>query len=181
MRPLFIVLLIAIPSLSLQAQSVKETKSWIVDKLTRYQQEVYGGKLSPCESYTQNYGFSFKFKKDTLIVGFNVRVLYPPCYTGDKVKEAKNYAKKSTVKIPVADISEVTSISRNFETKLMISTKRQTIRVIAVYADSTAQGYTNLMFVGVNFGTEDRLLERLQEAFNHLRSFYPERKRSDLF
>ena len=183
MKALFIALLmmIVISYYDLSAQSVAATKSWIIDKLTRYQQENYGGKLSPCECYTQNYGYSFRFKRDTLVIAFNIRVLYPQCFSGDKEKEVKNYAKKATVKIPMSDISEVTSASSNFETKLFITTKLQTIRVMSVFADSTAQGYTNIMFLGVNFGTEDSLSERLRDAFYHLRSFYPEKKRKEVF
>lgn len=180
MKPV-LLLFIAIVPLSLKSQSVVTTKSWIIDKLTRYQQEIFGGKISPCESYTQNYGYSFTFKKDSFIISYNIRVLYPQCYVGDKVKNTKGYAKKVIGKISLSDILEVTSITNNFETRMMITTKRQTIRLISVFADSTVRGYTNMIFIGVNFNTEERLLERLQEAFYHLRSLYPEKKRKEAF
>ena len=133
MKRFIIFLFIALTSPSLKAQSVEDTKSWIINKLTKYQQEIYGGKLSPCECYTQNYNYSFKFKRDTFEVSCNVRVLYPQCYTGDKVKVAKNYAKKIVEKIPISDIAEVMCVDNGIENRFLICTKLQTIRIIATF------------------------------------------------
>lgn len=181
MKRFIIFLFIVLTSSSIKAQSVEDTKSWIINKLTKYQQEIYGGKLSPCQCYTQNYNYSFKFKRDTFEVAYNIRVLYPQCYTGDKIKEAKNYAKKIVEKIPISDISEVTCADNGLESRFLICTKLQTIRIIATFDAGNTVSFTSTAFIGLNLKTEDKLLERLQKAFNHLRLFYPKKKKRELF
>lgn len=167
-------------TLAAKAQSAEETKSWILSKLNKYQQETFGIKLKgDCDSYLQSYNYVSSFLLDTLVISYDVKVIFPDCFTGDKAKEEREAAKKAVVKIPVPDISKVSaSVNGN---KFIIHTKLKTIRFISSFVAEQTESFTDVCSVGMNLNTEDDLLERLQRAFTHLMTFYPKKKAKEAF
>lgn len=165
---------------SIKAQSLEETKSWILSKLNKYQQETFGTKLKgDCDSYLQSYNYSSSFQLDTLIISYDVKVIYPTCFKGDKAKEEKEAAKKALVKIPVSDISKISTPDNG--NKFTIHTKLETIKFIATFSSSKNESFTDICSIGLNLKTEEALFERLQKAFNRLISFYPKKENKEAF
>jgi hypothetical protein len=163
----------------IKAQSLEETKAWILSKLNKYQRENFGVKLKgDCDSYLQSYNYFSKFQKDTLIVTYDVKLIYPECFKGDKAKAVKETARKAVVKIPVSDI---TKVSASDEKRFSIHTGLQTIKLSATFKNGNTDSFTDVCSIGLNLKTEESLLERLQTAFNHLATFYPKKNRKETF
>jgi hypothetical protein len=180
MRQLILTLLLMFLFTGIKAQSLEETKTWILSKLNKYQREWFGVKLNgDCDKSIQSYNFKFKFEKDTLIVTNDVKVIFPQCYKGDKTNAEKNTATKLVSKIPIFDIAKISSL--NYGIALNINSKLETIRSIATFSSGDVESYSGSVMIGLNLNTEDSLLERLQKAFTHLQTFYPKHKKTETF
>lgn len=180
MKRIFPILLLSLLNISLKAQTLEETKSWILSKLNKYQKESFGIKLKgDCDSYLQSYNYVSSFQQDTLVISYDIKVIFPNCFTGDKAKEEREAAKKALVKIPVSDISKI-STSENGN-KFAIHTKLETIRFISTFFTGKNEAFTDICSIGINLKTEEDLLERLQKAFNRLKSFYPKKESKETF
>lgn len=163
-----------------KAQTVEETKSWILSKLNKYQEEFFGVKLKgDCDSYARFNNFSSVFQQDTLVVSFDAAVLFPDCFRGNKEKDRKELARKAVTKIPVSDISKISTFDNG--RRFRIHTSLSTMRMIATFDSGTVVSYTNICSIGFNFSTEELLFERFQKAFNHLVSFYPKKENKESF
>jgi hypothetical protein len=166
--------------IALKAQTVEETKSWILSKLNKYQKESFGIKLKgDCDSYLQSYNYVSSFQLDTLVISFDVKVIYPACFKGDKTKEEREAAKKALVKIPISDISKISSSDNG--NRFSIHTKLETIKFNSTFSSGNTESFTDICSIGMNLRTEEQLLERLQKAFNRLVSFYPKKESKETF
>lgn len=164
----------------MKAQTAEETKSWILSKLNKYQQESFGVKLKgDCDSYLQSYNYVSTFQKDSLIISYDVKVIYPNCFKGDRMKAENEAAKKVTTKIAIADISKISS--SEYGNKFSIHSKLETIKFMAIFDSGNVESFTDVCSIGLNLKTEGELLERLQKAFNHLVSFFPKKEKKEIF
>jgi hypothetical protein len=180
MKKIGLIILTVFVITAIKAQSLQETKSWIISKLNKYQQETFGVKLKgDCDSYLQSYNYVSQFKEDTLIVLYDVKVIYPNCFNGDKIKVGKEAAKKATVKIAISDIFKISSSENG--NRFSLHTKLQTIKFNATFDSGTTESFTDICSIGLNLKTEESLFERLQTAFNTLITFYPKKEKKETF
>ena len=180
MKRVIPTLLLLLLHTGLKAQTLEETKSWILSKLNKYQRESFGIKLKgECDSYLQSYNYVSSFQQDTLIISYDVKVIFPYCFKGDKAKEERDAAKKALVKISVSDISKITTFDNG--NKVAIHTKLETIRFVSTFVTGKNEVFTDICSIGMSLKTEEELLERLQKAFNHLISFYPKKESKEIF
>lgn len=180
MKKIIPALLFFLLHTGLKAQTLEETKSWIVSKLNKYQKEAFGVKLKgDCDSYWHSYNYISTFQQDTLVISYDVKLIFPTCFKGDKVKDEKETAKKAVAKIPISDISKISSYDNG--SKFLINTSLESIRFIATFNSGNTESFTNSCSIGFNLKTEQELLERLQKAFNHLITFYPKKAKKEIF
>lgn len=166
--------------ITLKAQTIEETKSWILSKLNKYQKESFGIKLKgDCDSYLQSYNYVSSFQMDTLVISFDVKVIFPNCFKGDKAKEEREAAKKALVKIPISDISKISTSDNG--NKFAIHTKLETVKFISTFVTGKNESFTDICSIGMNLKTEEELFERLQKAFNRLAIFYPKKESKETF
>lgn len=180
MKGFFISIVLFFLSSDAKAQTLEETKSWILSKLNKYQTEIFGIKLKgDCDSYNQSYNFHSTFKKDTLVISFDNKTIFPDCFMGNRERVEKETAQKAVVKIPISDITEISA--SDYGSKFYINTKLETIRFIATFVTGNNETFTDVCQIGMNVKTENELLERMQKAFKRLVSFYPKKKNKEAF
>lgn len=166
-----------------KAQTLKETQSWILSKLSKYKRE-YSYSSNSCSVILVYYNYSFKFKNDTLVVSHDNTVLVPDCYSGgkvDKTKISNNYPTKTISEIPTSEIIKIASSNRK-----ELEVKTETNQVINTYIyESGNPPYIkhtgHLVYIGLDLEAENSLLKDLQKAFTHLKTFYPKIQQEETF
>jgi hypothetical protein len=178
-KGIYSIILLFCISVTLKAQTVEETKSWILTKMNKYQQDFFSGKLKGnCDFNLMFHNFSSKFQQDTFVVAFELKMIFPDCFVGDRIKKQKEAAKKAIVKIPITDISRISTLD---EKRFQIHTNLSTMRMVTTFDSGDIESFTDLCSIGFNFNTEESLFERLQNAFIHLQSFYPKKAKKESF
>ena len=184
MKKFFSISIVLFLITEIKAQSLEETKSWILSKLNTYKEVLTFPQSKPCDAYPEWLNFYSKFEQDTLVISCDVKNFFPDCFKGDKNERKKRLSKKVVAKIPIADISSFDNyIANYYDTyKISIYTDLETIRVISTSEfGETNEFFTKQTPIGINLGTEELLFERLKKAFEHLVTFYPKKKKKEVF
>lgn len=147
--------------------SKAETEQWILSKFSEYSKQgrhyeksydLFGKTTS--DSFEDTYIYSFKSS------GFAIDI--------NSKESFSNKEERRTVLIPIYDVKGVVGA----KSLIHIVTNSETI---VTTKSNQQKNVSNVIQLGFNCDAETDIANRIQKAFNHLKTFYPKQKSNEPF